>query len=496
MTDVQLAAIRLETLVTAILAPRQSGKSHALALLVAWWACRARDQFVLIVSGGDTAAVRLMDAVRRLVRLSPLFQDSITRETTRRLQLSNGSVIESVPTSEFQIRSATTDLLVFDEAGLIPQGIVSAAEPTVAAREGGRIVYAGTPWALDSPFHRVVQSGDRGSSSVRTVRWSLDDAPSVNRALVDYHRETMPEAVFRAEYEGEWAAGSDALFSRELLDFASADYQLRDLYTFTPEVGVYAGVDWGRRHDQTAVVVIGRVPVGALNRDLTGPVFAVLAVHVWPRGTPTTQSVRDLLESPLWFRLLTFEDNGVGTGPADQLEEQFGERAERLEASRGGHWEDAPVPYGARGSRPWLWQPAPGEWVGPPRLPASYFNRVTTTAQNKTATLGELKAMLERRHLVIPRDGLLLRQLRGLRVEFRPSGTTSIQADSATEHDDVADACWLSLGPIRGEHGSTLGRAARVSGPDVPDATGGDVVESGGGVVIPKRPPVQCVVED
>jgi hypothetical protein len=58
MTEVQLAAIRLDTLVTAILAPRQSGKSHALALLVAWWAVSRRDQFVLIVSGGDTAAVR------------------------------------------------------------------------------------------------------------------------------------------------------------------------------------------------------------------------------------------------------------------------------------------------------------------------------------------------------------------------------------------------------------------------------------------------------
>ena len=120
MTEVQVAAIVLDTLVTAILAPRQSGKSHALALLVAWWAVSRRDQFVLIVSGGDTAAVRLMDPVRRLVRSSPLLQDSIVKEATRRLELSNGSVIESVPTSEFQIRSATTDLLVFDEGGLIP----------------------------------------------------------------------------------------------------------------------------------------------------------------------------------------------------------------------------------------------------------------------------------------------------------------------------------------------------------------------------------------
>lgn len=488
LTEKQREAIKLDTLVTAIIAPRQSGKSHALALLAVWWATRRRDQFVLIISGGDTAAVRLMEAIRKLARTSPLLADSVIDEKTRRIELSNGSAIESVPTSEFQIRSATVDLLIFDEAGVIPQSIVAAAEPTLAAREGGRIVYAGTPWRLDSPFHRVVQLGDRGSPTVRTVRWSLDDAPHVNWQLVEYHRESMAEAVFRAEYEGVWGGTSDALLSRELLDAASADYQLVDLADMPSEVALLGGVDWGRRHDQTAHVGIARLPTP----DVSGAVFAIATVTVWPRNTPTTAAVRDLLGSPAWWRCLSYEDNGVGCGPADTIDEKFGERNERLEAERGGRYVELAPRLNSRGLPGFGYEPE-YEWIGPPALVAPMRNRVTTTAQVKAEMLGQLKAMLERGRLILPRDGVLLRQLQGLRVEFRPSGATSIAADAETRHDDVADACWLALGPIRGSNLSMLNEAALDPIPDADISADGDRVMTGAGIEIPRRPLFQSV---
>jgi hypothetical protein len=478
LTDHQRAAITLETLVTAIIAPRQTGKSHALAALASWWATRKRDQYVLIISGGETAALRLMDAIRRLFSTSPLLADSVADEKTRRIELTNGSVIECVPTSEYQIRSATVDLLIFDEAGVIPQSIVSAAEPTIAAREGGRIVYAGTPWRLDSPFHRVVTLGDKGSPTVRTVRWSLDDAPFVNWELVDYHRETMSGAVFRAEYEGVWGADTDALLSRQLLDDASADYLTLSLADLEPQVAILGGVDWGRRHDQTAHVGIARVPLP----DVAGPVFAVANVNVWPKNTPTTQAVRDLMNSPAWWHVLSYEDNGVGCGPADSIDEQFGERNDRIQSEQGGSCVGADPP-------PWA-NPI-GYWDGPPPLTSAYRNRVTTTATVKAEALGQVKAMLERGRLILPRDGLLLRQLAGLRVEFRPSGVTSIGHDVETAHDDVADALWIACAPYNGR---TMVQALAVSGVANADVRqDGDAVTTGAGIAFPRRPVFQNV---
>ena len=484
LTKHQREAITLDTLVTAIIAPRQTGKSHSLACLCAWWATRKRDQYVLVISGGETAALRLMEAIKRLATSSPLLVDSIADEKLRRVELTNGSVIECVPTSEYQIRSATVDLLVFDEAGVIPQSIVSAAEPTIAAREGGRIVYAGTPWRIDSPFHRVVSLGDKGSSTVRTVRWSLDDAPYVNRELVDYHRETMSDAVFRAEYEGVWGADTDALLSRQLLDDASADYNTLSLAEMQPQVALLGGVDWGRRHDQTAHVGIARVPM--LHTD--DPIFAIASVTVWPKNTPTTQAVRDLMQSPAWWHVLSYEDNGVGCGPADSIDEQFGERNEHVERERGGGWRvDTKAP---------AWAVPESRWDGPSPLADAMRNRVTTTANVKAETLGQLKAMLERGRLILPRDGLLLRQLAGLRVEFRPSGVTSIAADAETRHDDVADACWLALGPMRNGRPPVLQALATSDVPSAPVRQEGDAVTTGAGIELPKRPAFQSVASE
>lgn len=458
LTPAQRDATDWRTLVTAIVAPRQSGKSFALAVGAAWWAARRRDQRVLIVSGGETSAQRMLRIVRDLAERSPL-ASSVTSESAWEVRMSNGSSVEVATTSERRIRGASVDLLLFDEAGLLPPEIVQAAEPTVAAREGGRIVLAGTPWREGSPFHRYVQAAERGSPTVRLVQWAVEDAPFMNSELVEHHRATMTPSAFAAEYEGRWADDDEALFSRSLLDAATADYRRCPLAELPPGVKVWGGLDWGRRHDRSALTAWGIVVVGEEEPRLA---LAPAALHVWPRGTTTTQTVRDVLASTADWQVLTAESNGIGAGPCDMLAEGIAECGAVQAWQRSG---------GARPPRPTSGlRLSPGERLAlhqqgirvvnggsafamppdpnAPERPAPLLNPHATSAGSKAAALGALRSLLERGDAVLPREPELLRQLSGLRVELRPSGAEKIENDpGVSRHDDLADSAWLGLAP-------------------------------------------------
>ena len=130
----QAEALALRKRQTVLVSPRQAGKSRSLAVLACWWAFRKPNQVVLVISAGETAAGRLLRAVRD-VAAHPLLHASVEDETKTWVILSNGSQIRCVPASDAQIRGWSVDLLIVDEAAFVPGLLLaSAAIPTTAAR--------------------------------------------------------------------------------------------------------------------------------------------------------------------------------------------------------------------------------------------------------------------------------------------------------------------------------------------------------------------------
>ena len=100
LTEWQARALDLVTRITAILAPRQSGKSRSLALLALWFAFRTPGARCLIVSAGEEASRRLLAEVRRIAASSPLLRGSLVDEQAGLVTLTNGSEVRSVPASD------------------------------------------------------------------------------------------------------------------------------------------------------------------------------------------------------------------------------------------------------------------------------------------------------------------------------------------------------------------------------------------------------------
>lgn len=501
----QARTLKLVAWVTTIVAPRQSGKSRSLAVLALWSAFRRREQRVLLISAGEDASRRLLAEVRRIATGSPLLAGSVVDEQAGLLTLSNGSEVRSVPASERQVRGWAVDLLLVDEAAMVPDDLLlSAAFPTTAARPEARIVLASSATVAAGAFFDHAIRGEQGAEHVRTFRWALTDAHWIAPSTIEAARESMSSTRFAAEYEGVFASGADALFSRAALDRATADYSPSSLDELHGPARMLGGVDWGASVDHSAIVAIARLPTAER-------IFGVACAYRWPAGVPLPNVIGEIADSPAHFARLTMERNGLGEPCCQELSQRIVERPPETGGGRRQHVVlDGPALDDWMSGRP-VRRPTPG-WKLPsgaplysdgPIAPRPQERFVTvrapvhTTAEMKAATYSVLRLLIDQERLLLPASAEeLRRELLMLRVDLSPAGIERIEA--GVGHDDLADALMLGLGPWKGRTGRWRSVLADLAEPrralDPVPVQGGPIVRSGGGVEVPKVPVWQSVV--
>lgn len=500
LTPWQARSLTLEARTTVIVAPRQSGKSRSLAVLALHGAFRLPGQRVLIVSAGEEAAKRLLGEVRSIAVGSPLLRGSVVDETAGLLTLSNGSEVRSVPASERQIRGWTVDLLLVDEAALVPDDVlVNAALPTTAARPGARVVLASSASRSEGSFYDHAMRGEAADEHVKTFRWSLTDCEWISPSVIAAARASMSELRFNAEYMGIFASGADTLFSRHVLDRATADFALPGLAGLQGPARVLAGVDWGLSLDRSACVCIARL--WTPDRE---QVFGVVASERWPAGHPLAQVIEDIASSNAHYDTLSAEVNGLG-GPLARLPDGYLWRAMAKRSAQSGGGDPPPkvliVEEMFDGSSRTMAHDGRGQLVPYRRVRHSqgFATRrvaVTTTAASKAAAYSSLRLLIDSGRLLLPSSATeLLRELLLLRVDLTPGGDERIEASSG--HDDLADALMISTVPYRRRGESTYRvlldeladpRRMLPPAPDPPNAGRLELTATGAGRQVPREP--------
>jgi hypothetical protein len=321
LTAWQLEDLQLDSPIACLLWARQMGKSRGLATLGVWSAFRTPGSGVLVVSGGgDLGARRVLAEVRSVVTGSELLRASVDDEQTERLVLSNGSRLRCVAASETAVRGWSADLLILDEAQLLSEALVAAAMPVVAAREGARVLLAGTASSASGPFFDLFRAGQSGDAHVRSsVRVSRlvggpDKTPWVQASIIEAQRAAMSPWRFAAEYECVWQSESNAAFTRAAWERVLVDTPLLAPSEVRPPARVNAGADRGATNDQSAIVMIDRPPTTGGER-----VFRVVCAHAWRSGTPLHEVIGDIVGSPAHFAGLASEKNGLGEYATQEL---------------------------------------------------------------------------------------------------------------------------------------------------------------------------------
>jgi hypothetical protein len=441
----QLRSFSLKKRITAVVAPRQSGKSETLALLALWWAYRSPSQRILIVSAGDEASKRLLALIRQIATGSPLLAGSVVDEQSGLLTLTNGSRIKAVPASERQIRGETADLLIIDEAALVSDDVgLGAAFPTAAAREHARILLCSSAGPANGFFFDHVQVGLAHSEHVDADLWDIEDCWWVTPSTRESLRVSLGPQRFDAEVRNIFGGMSDTLLTRLILDPCCGDYLADHLDSMLPAARVTTGHDHAMSGpDFNAMTAIGCMAL----RDRRQ--YAVRMTHRWPTGVPIHQVVADVAGSPAHYDAMNSETNGLGGPITEQLWRAIYNRPRGMgggnPAGRG--W----VVVEERGDV--------GEAPPPPRRrpPAQLFTTVKrpifTTAALKASIFSALRLLLERRWLLIPASADdLIRELLLLKVDLTATGTEKIEARSG--HDDLAMSLALALTPYKDENGA------------------------------------------
>lgn len=155
-----------------VLKARQLGISEISAAYAVWLMMFHRDKNILVIATKQATATNIIRKVQVAFKNLPkwLILSPITTDNKMSIELSNGSRIKAVASSEDAGRSEALSLLIVDEAAHIDKLDVlwTGLFPTVSA--GGKVIMLSTPNGVGNLFHRLYSDADSGENDFYPTR--------------------------------------------------------------------------------------------------------------------------------------------------------------------------------------------------------------------------------------------------------------------------------------------------------------------------------------
>lgn len=198
-----------------LLCSRQSGKSTVTACLACHEAIHKPGSLVLLLSPSLRQSSELFRKVLSFFQKlhaapSP---DNIS---ALRLELSNGSRVVSLPSSEETIRGFSgANLLILDEASRVPDPLYLSCRPMLAVSHG-RLIALSTPWSKTGWFHTAWNSEEQWEKYLVTAL----DCPRITPEFLEEEKRVLGTIWFNTEYMCQFADSEGSVFSSESIQNA------------------------------------------------------------------------------------------------------------------------------------------------------------------------------------------------------------------------------------------------------------------------------------
>jgi hypothetical protein len=245
---------------------RQIGKSLLISQLVLDSSINNGKVVVGVVSLTYKQTKLIYNNISDILQNTPILKSDNKSELE--IKLVNGSSIKflSIQNSD-NIRGFTFDYLFCDEAAYYPPGVYDKVLlPTTLAR-GRKVVLASTPRGTNYFYDMFMRGIDPDDKTTAAFKFDYTANPNFDPKEINAIRKQLPDAVFRAEFLGEFS------------DNGSVFNNLRDVCILNdwkaPGTNVYCGIDVGLFHDYTVatimdtngnVVDIYRAKTGSINK--------------------------------------------------------------------------------------------------------------------------------------------------------------------------------------------------------------------------------------
>ena len=274
---------------------RQFGKSTTAAIKAIHHATHSPDSLTIIVAPTLRQGGLLLDTIHRFARKLDLEikPDKYNRPA---LVLPNNARVVAVPSEEHNIRGfSAVSLLLIDEAARVSDEVWSAVLPMVATVNGA-IWLMSTPMGKRGFFADMWHNGD---ANWRRIRVTADQSARISKTVLDEQRNSLSKRQFAQDYLCEFGDFDDQVFRTNIIERAfkkgieplhiGTQWRRDPNHARTVDFGYFLGLDLGKHHDPTAIVVI------ELHTFQNG----WINIANYDRLTETTLKVRHLERLPL-----------------------------------------------------------------------------------------------------------------------------------------------------------------------------------------------------
>jgi hypothetical protein len=150
-------------------------------------------------------------------RTTGFYQDlgkpiAAAKETERALTLASGSRVISLPGSADTVRGYSgVDLLILDEAAMVPDELLIATSPMRAVSRG-RLVALSSPKGQRGWFY---EAWNDPLVPWERIKATAHDCPRISKEFLDSERRVLGERWFKQEYLCSFESAEDQFFSTE-----------------------------------------------------------------------------------------------------------------------------------------------------------------------------------------------------------------------------------------------------------------------------------------
>ena len=290
-----------------ILKFRQAGITELISLYCLWLTMYHPNKKVNIISIKDTTAKKVLKKIKFMYKNLPWYlQTPIINGragefgSASMIEFSNGSFIESIPTSSEAGRSESLSLLVIDEAAIVrwASQIWAAAFPTLST--GGSAIVNSTPYGIGNFYHSTWVDSIAGGNVFNPIRLYWQMHPERDESWYKEMSTALGPKRTAQEIDGDFLTSGNSVF--DLRDIKAIEDCLSDYPVIktrfngqyrqyndpsdNKEYFIGADVATGRASDYSAftcmdkdgeeqVVYKGRMPIDKYSRLLgdTGTLF-------------------------------------------------------------------------------------------------------------------------------------------------------------------------------------------------------------------------------
>ena len=305
-----------------ILKARQLGISTITAAYCVWFMLFHKEKNIVVLATKFSTAANLVKKVKSIMKHLPewmkVAQISVDNRTS--FELSNGSIIKAVPTSEDAGRSEALSLLVVDEAAHIEKmtEIWTAVYSTLAT--GGRCIALSTPKGTGNWFHKTYVDSVEGQNEFNPIELMWDVHPERDAEWFERETKNMSKRQIAQELLCNFNTSGDTVIHPDDLTW---------LHKLLKEPDYRTGHDrnfwiWEKYNEGNTYLLVADVARGD---GADNSVFHIIKLETMEvvaeyQGKPSLDMYSQMLYSAgseYGTCLLVVENNGIGISILEKL---------------------------------------------------------------------------------------------------------------------------------------------------------------------------------